>query len=500
LKFDIAYIAPEIILALGGMIVLAIGLTSRERTSSERVGLISPETLTIATLVAALVPTIWLFFEIGKGKWQFGGIFAVDGLALFFKIIALVSTAIVALMSVDFFQKTPFHRSEYCALLIFSALAISTVAASSDFIMIYLALEFLSIVSYVLAGYLKRDTGSSEGSLKYFLYGSVAAGIMVYGMSMIYGLTGTTNLTSIGDKLLPLEGQRSSYYGLLLLSTVMILVGLGFKIAMVPFHQWAPDTYEGAPTPITAYLSVGSKAAGFAVLVRLFATCIPPTHVNWLPIIIVLSALTMTVGNLIAIVQVNIKRMLAYSSIAQAGYILIGVAAMAYKTSYEYAMPAVLLYIFIYLFMNLGAFAVVSMLSVRLQSNDIEDYAGLIRRAPVASVALTIFLLSLAGIPPTAGLLAKWYLFMAALKSESTALLWLTIVAIANTVVSVYYYMNVARMMFFVKPKDTGVLQMSHPLNMALILTLVMTLGILIYPPPFLALAHTSAHILGIQP
>lgn len=492
MDFNLFYISPELILAVGGILALIAGLSARKWAAPGRIGPLSPEAVSLAVLVAALVPSAMLLANktAVKGVSQFGGVMAVDGLAVFFKIIAIVSIAIVIFLSIDFFKGKNFHRGEFYALLVFAALAISCLAASTDLIMIYLSLEFLSITSYILAGYMKQDPKSNEAAVKYFLYGAIAGAVMIYGMSMLYGLTGTTNILEIAKVLWKIDAS----YPLMFMSTVMVLVGFGFKIAMVPFHQWAPDTYEGAPTPITAFLSVGSKAAGFAVLIRVLTTGIPFEVVDWTPLIIILSGLTMTVGNLVAIPQMNIKRMLAYSSIAQAGYLLLGVAAMAYS---PLAVPAILLYIFIYLFMNLGAFAVVTILSARLNSDNIRDYAGLIKRSPLAAVAMALFLLSLAGIPPTAGFLGKFYLFSAAIQSGDSDIFWLTVVAIANVVVSVYYYMNIVRLMFFVEPKTDEPILPSRPLNFAIGLTLAMTLVVLLYPQPFITMAHRSAAMLA---
>jgi len=493
-NFNLYYISPELILAGGGILALALGLftgRSISKGGTARIGVLSPEVVSLAVLLAALIPSIALLANRGvaKGVSQFGGVMAVDGLALFFKIIAIVSTVIVALLSVDYFRGVQFHRGEYYALLVFAALAISSLAASTDLIMIYLSLEFLSITSYILAGYLKQEPKSNEAAVKYFLYGSVAAAVMIYGMSMLYGITGTTSILAIADAL----WANPAPYPLLFLPLLLVLVGFGFKIAMVPFHQWAPDTYEGAPTPITAFLSVGSKAAGIAVLVRVLATGITFSAFDWTPLIIFLSGATMTVGNLVAIPQLNIKRMLAYSSIAQVGYLLLGVAAMAYS---PLALPAILLYVFIYLFMNLGAFAVVTMLSARLGSDEIRDYAGLIRRAPVAAVAMVFFLLSLVGVPPTAGFLGKFYLFSAAIQSGQPAIFWLTVLAIANTVVSAYYYLNVVRQMFFTQARSAAPITSSRPLGFVIGLTLAMTLIVLLYAQPFIQMAHRSASML----
>lgn len=483
MNFSLFYLSPELILALGGIVALFVGLASKSRK-----GFPWPEVFCLLVLAAALVPTIAMLTmgRVTSGTSIFGGIFAVDGLAMFFKIVALISTGIVTLISTDFFRRIRFHRGEYYALLIFATLAITTLAASADLIMIYLTLEFLSLTSYILAGYLKQDTKSNEAAVKYFLYGSIASAVMIYGMSLIYGLTGTTNIVEIASTF----KVNPASYPLLYLAVVMLLAGFGYKIAMVPFHQWSPDVYEGAPTPVTAFLSVGSKAAGFAVLIRVFATGISTAVLDWAGLIMVLSAVTMTVGNLVAIPQTNIKRMLAYSSIGQAGYLLLGVAAMAYSSI---ALPSVLLYIFAYTFTNLGAFAVVSMISTRIKSDYIRDYAGLIRRAPAAAVAMVFFMLSLAGIPPTAGFLGKFYIFAAAIQSGNSWLLALTIVAIINTIISVYYYMNVVRYMFFVKAKRIEPIEQPGIMNFVIGMTFAMTIIILVYAGPFISMAHISS-------
>jgi proton-translocating NADH-quinone oxidoreductase chain N len=489
--------SPEMILALGGILTLAVGLIGGNRKPG-RTGILSPEVVGLLTLVAALIPSVILMARMFSGEFepssQFGGLFAVDALALFFKPIAIVSTAMVMLLAVDYFRRIDFHRGEFYALLVFATLAITSLAASTDLIMIYVSLEFLSITSYILVGYLKRDPKSSEAAIKYFLFGAVSGAVMLYGMSIVYGLTGATGISGI------LHAFRDGLPSppLRFMALAFVLVGFGFKIAMVPFHQWTPDTYEGAPTPITAFLSVGSKAAGFAVLIRVLSAMVPPDVVNWAPLIMLLCGVTMTVGNLIAIPQTNIKRMLAYSSIAQAGYLLLGITAMGFDSAL--AVPAVLIYLMAYLFMNLGAFAVVTILSARLRSDKLCDYAGLIRRAPVAAACMAIFMLSLAGLPPTAGFLGKLYLFTAVIQvaqdAGSSAMLWLVVVAGINTIISVYYYFNVVRVVFFLKAEDEEPIESSRPLGFVIALATIMTFAILIYAQPFIKIAHLSANML----
>ena len=493
MDFSLVYISPELVLALGGLLVLAVSLGYRKWTAPGRVTPYSPETLSVLVLLAALGCSLFLMTKpaVHRGVAQFGGMIAVDGLAIFFKVIACVSGIIVVFLAADYFDGVRVHRGEFYALLVFAVLAVNLLSASTDLVMIYVSLEFLSLTSYVLVGFLKQDPRSNEAAMKYFLYGAVASAVMLYGLTMFYGIAGDTTFRSITAYFVAF-GSEDLPSHILFLATLLTLVGFGFKAAMVPFHQWSPDVYEGAPTPITAFLSVASKAAGFAVIIRVLTTTITHDVVNWAPMMMILAGLTMTVGNLTAIPQVNIKRMLAYSSIGQAGYLLIGIAAARYS---ELAIPATLLYLFIYLFMNLGAFTVVTMISSRVNSDDIRDYAGLVRRAPFAAGAMVFFLLSLAGIPPTAGFLAKFYIFSAAIQPREGHLLVLAIVGVANAVVSVYYYMNVVRLMFFQKAKCEAPLKCPPAMNLVVALTLVATLAVLVYPQPFIDLARASAHM-----
>ena len=342
----------------------------------------------VATFVATW--TLW-----GRPEALFEGVFAVDRYALFFQIVAVLATGLVILASSGYLEGRTSHRGEFYSLLLLTGLAITLMAAAVDLVMLYISIELLSIISYVLTGFLRKDSKSSEAALKYFLYGAGASAIMLYGMSFLYGITGSTNLAQIAAQV------GDSPDGLTLLTVVLLLVGFGFKVSAVPFHQWAPDAYEGAPTPFTAFLSVGSKAAGFAVLLRVFLTALPDLRVDWVALVTTLSLLTMTLGNLVAIFQKNIKRMLAYSSIAQAGYILIGLACWDPTGSGAGSVGAVLFYLLAYLFTNLGAFTVVIAVERATGSSEISDYAGLIHRNPWLAVALLVFFLSLIGIPPS---------------------------------------------------------------------------------------------------
>ena len=498
------YLAPQFLLVGLGLAVLAIGLYTDRMRKGKLEHLLPPDYLAVAGLVGALTWAIALLvkaiqaggasqgvrvFPIEWGRAFSPSLLVVDKFGLLFSVIAIAGSAIVGLLSIDYFRNRRFHRGEYYSLLIFATLAITLVAASTDFITIYLSLEFLSLCSYVLATYSKDDPKSSEAGLKYFLFGAVASAVMLYGMSMLYGVTGSTNLFEIPYELGMVSTRLA---GAAWLGVIFVLTGLGFKLALVPFHLWAPDTYEGAPTPITAFLSVGSKAAGLAVAVRFLGRAIPlPTDgmrgVDWFSLLAMLAAITMTLGNLVAISQQNIKRMLAYSSIAQVGYILIGLLA-ATNAKADMGMPGLLIYLFGYLFMNLGAFAVVIGVSDKTGSNSIQSYAGLMGRSPLYAVALTVFLMSLAGIPPTVGFLGKLYVFGSGIQYGQR--LWpLVALALANSVVSVFYYFNVVRHMFFLPAESDEKFAPSSALATALVIALVGTIALGVYPQPFIALA-----------
>jgi proton-translocating NADH-quinone oxidoreductase chain N len=366
----------------------------------------------------------------------------------------------------------------------------------------------LSITSYILTGYLRQDNRSIEAAIKYFLFGALASGIMLYGFSLLYGATGSLDLGTIATSLASLEidtnlaniGSTLEFVqaGLLfsILVILLVLAGFGFKIALVPFHLWSPDAYEGAPTPITAFLSVGPKAAGFAVLIRVLVVALPEFSFNWTLILSLVAILTMTVGNLIALWQTNMKRMLAYSSIAQAGFILIGLAAWSAQPTGGIfdGVDAMLFFLLAYLFTNLGLFAVAITLENKMGTSNIVDYAGLIRRAPLLSIALLVFFLSLIGIPPTGGFMGKFFVLGAAVDQEQYVLAGF---AILNTVISVYYYFGVTRMVFFVRGQDESPIRAGVVMNSVIVVTMVMVVLMALYVQPFIEFAVESADILA---
>ena len=418
-----------------------------------------------------------------EARTVLAGTYAVDGFAVFFKIIALVSTALVILAAMDGIRTR--FEGEFYALLVFTALGLVLMAASTDLILLALSIEFVSLTSYVLAGFLKADPKSNEAGLKYFLYGAAASATMFFGFSILYGLTGTTNLYDMAARL------RAAPLPATYLAVAFMLAGFGFKIAMVPFHQWAPDVYEGAPTPVAAFLSVGSKAAGFAVLARVLLVAVDPARVDWTLLLAVLAALTMTVGNLLALPQRNIKRMLAYSSISHAGFILIGLAAFRG----DFGVPGLLIYLFGYLFTQLGAFFVAVLIGAQLGTDEIPDYAGLSRRAPVSAFLMAVFMLSLTGLPPTSVFVGKFYVLAAAIDN---GLLWLAVVGILNSVISLYYYVGVIRAMYVMPAPTERAVPEPAALQVALGLTGLGTIVIGLYPQPLIDLARNATLLLGL--
>jgi NADH-quinone oxidoreductase subunit N len=472
-------LSPELVLLLAGLLVL--GLDAIRPRQEERRWL---PYVALAGLVGALIATITLW------GWNTRVLFVLscDPFALVVRMVALVAMGIVVLASDAYIRARSRYQGEFYALLLFSTLAICLLGAATNLIMLYLAFEFLSITSYILTGYLRDDRRSVEGAIKYFLYGAALSAVMLYGMSWFYGLTGSTDLSGIAAALMESESMLRP---IILPALILMAAGFAFKVAAVPFHQWAPDAYEGAPTPVTAFLSVGPKIAGFALIMRVMLTALPIDLANlamdWRALLMAIAALTMTVGNLVALWQQNIKRLLAYSSIAQAGYILIGVVAASPR-----GVTAVLLYLAVYALSNLGAFAAVIAFSNQTGSDAIEDYAGLSKRAPSLALVLIICLLSLGGIPPTAGFIGKLYLFSAAIEK---GLLWLAIVGVINSVISLSYYWKIIRAMYLVPAGTRERLTTSPTLAVALGVTVVGVLVVGAFPGPLLSLVQAAAPI-----
>jgi proton-translocating NADH-quinone oxidoreductase chain N len=504
-------ILPELVLCVTALLLLL-----EEMLAPRRVGLIAGTAilgcgLAFLSLGAAGLPGDLNPVQPSPDRLVMFGGFAADLFGILFRGVVILSTAIVVLMSLQYARRFR-NPGEFFALVLFAALAASLLVGASDLVMLYLSLEFLSITSYVLVGYLKFQPRSTEAALKYFLFGAIAAAVMLYGLSLLYGLAQTTALYTtaaglgIGPALVNAWNAGGADRVLLVLATTLTLVGFGFKAAVVPFHLWVPDVYDGAPTPVTAWLSVASKAAGFAAFVRLFAAALPVE--SWAPMVAILAAITMTVGNVIAIPQTNIKRMLAYSSIAHAGYVLIGLAAYGHFglltagfgsgtdpirnpqsaiRNLDWSLQATAIYMITYLFMNLGAFAIILQFYQTNRSHQIEGYAGLAQRSPGLAAMMTFFLLSLAGIPPTAGFFGKLMLFGAAIQAN---LIWLAIVGVVNAVISVYYYWNVVRHMYLLAPRTTSAVPIAPGVRAALALGILGTLGLFLLAQQLLALVN----------
>jgi proton-translocating NADH-quinone oxidoreductase chain N len=486
-------LSPELILLRTGLVVLCVDFVWRDEGKKT----LWMPALALVGLCAALVATALLF---GTPPTTILAMMAVDPFALFFKVVAIVCVALVILAAVPYLQGRTPYRGEFYALLVFAGLAICLASSGTDLISIYLAMEFLSITSYVLAGYLRGDLKSNEAGIKYFLYGAVASAAMLYGMSLLYGATGTTQLAAIAQFLT--AGDQSLQW-LAVAAIILLLAGFAFKIVLAPFHQWAPDTYEGAPTPVTAFLSVGSKAAGFAILMRVLLTALPAFRwdIGWMAFLIALSIISMALGNLIALRQTNIKRMLAYSSIGQAGFIIIGFICLALPPAVNgvfWGINGTLFYLFAYLFTNLAAFTAVIAFESATGSAEIADYRGLVRRAPLLAGVLLLALLSLAGIPGTAGFLGKFFVFGAAIQFNTVQTLSLAIVGIVASVIAAFYYLNVVRQMFF-EPAEEGAppVGVGAGLKVGLALTAIGILVVGLYPEPFLRFATTSVQMLA---
>jgi NADH-quinone oxidoreductase subunit N len=482
-------ISPELVLGIAGMVVLGLDLLWPDERKKNWLPYIS-----LAALVVALVAVVALN---GQQTSLLSGMLSVDSFALFFKFIAILAVGIVILGSIDYMRGRTPYAGEFYGLLLLAALAMTLAAGATDLIMVYLSMEFLSLTSYVLVGYIRDSRKGTEASLKYFLYGATTSAIMLYGMSLLYGVSGTTNLAGISQTLRAGHAIAGGQAWLAIPAMIMVLVGFGFKIALVPFHQWSPDTYEGAPTPITAFLSVGPKAIGFALLMRVFLTALSGFIVDWTAILAGISMITMTLGNLVALKQTNIKRLLAYSSIAQAGYILIGFVCISLNSQSAFTgVNGVLIYLFAYLFTNLGAFMAVIAFEQATGSNEIKDYAGLASRAPGLAAVMLVCLLSLAGIPATGGFIGKFFVFGSAIQLQ---FYFLAFVGIANSVVAAFYYLNIVRYMFFTPCEEGADSALPVPtlFQFALAVTAAVTLLIGLIPQPFIDMAAQSIRLIA---
>ena len=472
---DFYYVLPEIVLTFGALVLLIVDLILPKRDGAVF-------GVAIATLLATAAAV--LSFA-GVNVTASAGLLAIDGFATFFKLVFLLSAVMTVLMSGSYLRVEGVRAGEYCFLILCATLGMMFMASGIDLITLFIGLETMAIAFYILAGFLKPSERSNEAAVKYFLLGAFSLGLLLYGMSLLYGATGTTSLNGIAAALA--NGERSL---VLILALILIGAGMGFKIAAVPFHMWAPDVYEGAPTPVTAFLSVGSKAASFAMLLRIFFVGLPFLVSDWQTLFWVLAAITMTVGNIAAITQTNTKRMLAYSSIAHAGYVLVGVVAGT-----ERGITATLVYLWVYLFMQLGAFAILAMLRRQdVVGDELKDLSGLYFRKPFAAIAMLIFMLSLGGIPPTAGFMGKVWVFGAAIDQ---GFIWLAVIGVVNSAISLYYYYRIIVFMWLKEETLGSDIEMSPGIATVLGIAVVGSIFFGIFPDMLFDYAQTASEVLG---
>ena len=468
---DYSLLATEILTAAIGLLVLVLGLVLPQRGKAI-VGKLS--------VLSLLLVLVYAIIRYNDHQSFFGGIYLVDSYGSFFKILFLIAALLVMLSAGKYIEQLRERSSEFYALMIFGTLGMMIMACAGDLITVYLGLELMTISFYILTAYLLNDERSAEAGLKYLILGAVSSAVMLFGVSLIYALSGTTVIGEIAGKI--------STQPALIAGITMLVAGFSFKISAVPFHMWAPDIYQGAPIPVTTYLAVGSKAAGFAAMVRIFMIALPLSQFNWTLLLAVLAALTIIIGNLIALSQQDVKRLLAYSSIAQAGYILAGLVA-----ANEYGLKGVLFYAMLYVFSNTGAFAVATAVEVDTGSTDLASFAGLSKRSPMLAAVMTVCMLSLAGIPPLAGFAGKFYLFSGAIQS---GYLWLAFIGLIMSMISVYYYLQVAKVMYIgAEANPNTEMEVSGAARLAMWVCLLGTILIGVYPAPLSNLAQTAIQL-----
>jgi NADH-quinone oxidoreductase subunit N len=472
---DLGKSYPEIVLMLAFLAVIVVDIAFPKARKSA------------TFLVAAAGLLLAFFFTLQLAgtaeKTLFYNMVAMDHMALFFKGFLILTSFLVLLSAPRSRELAGMPMGEFYALLLGVTLGMLYLASSVDMLMLYLSLEMVSLTSYIMVGYIRNDRLSNEASLKYILFGAVSTGSMLYGITLLFGLTGSTKMTLIREALAS-GGAGGENSMTLLVAAALILAGFGFKTAAVPFHFWCPDVYTGAPTPVTAFLSVAPKAAGFATLIRFFFTSLsdtsagpaqwsPFTSLNWTFLVIAISIVTMTLGNIAALRQNNLKRLLAYSSIAHAGYMMMGAAVLSNE-----GVQSVLIYLVTYLFMNLGAFLVVIEIYNQTGSFDIKSYEGLYRRSPFLAVAMSIFMLSLMGIPPFAGFFGKLFVFGAAVNHN---LAWFAVVGALNSVIAVYYYARVIKAMIIEEGEEGGRIRLTPASQTLVWIMLLPTVGLMLF-------------------
>jgi NADH-quinone oxidoreductase subunit N len=476
---DVLALLPEILITLAACVVLLVDLGT-QRQYKQRLGWGCIGAVLFTLLMMVLLPS-------GGGN-AFGGMLVADSYATFFKVLFLLAVLLTVLVSLRYLDDEDVHYGEYYALLLFATVGMMFMAGGGDLITIYLGLELMSLSTYVLAGFMRRDVASTEAALKYFLMGAFTSGILLYGLALIYGLTGSTNLGAVAQSLAGLTLDNPA----LILAVILLVAGFGFKVAAVPFHMWAPDAYEGAPTSITAYMSAAVKAAAFAGLGRVFIIALAPTAQHWEVLWWLLAALSMILGNVVAIAQTSLKRMLAYSSISHAGYALIGIVTASQVR--ELGLASTLFYVFVYMFTTMGTFSMIILLTHRgFRGDRIADFTGLGRTHPLPALLYIVFFLSLAGIPPTAGFVGKLVIFRAAIES---GFVWLAVIGVATSAIAAYYYFMVIKTMFMEQPVGQPALSPSRPLAVGLFVMVAATLLLGIFPNILLKFAEASAKLL----
>jgi NADH-quinone oxidoreductase subunit N len=474
---DLVTILPELILALAACLILVVEpFLKKDKTTNVAIAL--------TALLAAGVVALGLG---GEPRSSFNHMVVLNDYARFFAVLFSAAGALTVLMTPRYLEAYDRHLGEFYALLLFAVVGMDLMAASRDFIAFYVGLELMAISSYLLAGFLRYQVKSNEAALKYFLTGAFASAITLYGVSLVYGFTGSTNYEQVGQALMA-SGNTTA----VALATALVLVGTGFKVSVAPFHMWTPDVYEGAPTPVAAFFSVGPKAAGFSAILMIFVTVFAVSASTWSALFIALSLVTMAVGNLFALVQKNVKRMLAYSSIAHVGYLLAALGALGRGDDF---LPgqAILLYLVCYTFMNLGAFGILAYLKTQSEDFDysLADMAGLGRRAPWAAVLMSLFLFSLTGIPGTAGFIGKFYLFNSVVRAGLT---WLAVIAVIFSAVSAFYYLRVIMYMFFREAEVEYATKepINGPMAASLVLSAIGVLVIGLLPATFWSAAQSA--------
>ena len=483
-------VLPEIILIVGGLLILLFDATTGKRGDSGR-------GFMVISILFLLVGLIGVIFQLGAAPQVALTMVAVDPFALYVKLIIYSAMLLVAIAGGGYINKFITARGEFWSSFLFITAAMSIAVSATNLLLLFVAIEFLSITSYILVGFMREDLRSSEAGLKYFLYGSVASAGMLYGMSLLYGASGSLMLADIGAAM----AASPDLATVLVPAAVLVMAGLGFKASLAPFFQWTPDTYEGAPTPVTAYLSTASKAVGFAVIARVMLVAFAPAREVWVPLLGGLSLMTMFAGNLMALRQTNVKRMLAYSSIAQAGYMLLGLVAVVDSGVTDVTvlsmngLNGLLIYLFGYLFTNIGAFMVVLAVENMTGGSDYGHFSNLVKRAPTLATAMFVFMLSLVGIPLTAGFVGKFFVFGATVQHQY---FFLAAMAAINVAISAFYYLNLVRIMFFSQDESEVASTAGAGLG-AQAIVFVCVLGVFwigLYPPNVIDWANSASQYL----